>query len=1030
MANDGTVKIGTELDTDGVQKGLSSFNDIAKKGFTGIATAAKIGFAAITAVTGAMTAGAVAGVKYNATIEQYQTSFEVMTGSAEKAVKIVENLKKVGAETPFELTDLADTTQLLMNYGLQAEDAQDKLMMLGDISQGSADKMKSISMAYGQMSSAGKVSLEDVKQMIEAGFNPLQEISQSTGESMASLYDRISKGTISVDEITASMERSTSAGGKYFQSMQKQSEGFNGQISTIKDNANQLIGEVVEPISEKMTKELLPNAISTIDEMSASFKKDGINGLVEASGKAFADITALAADQAPVMVDTAVKFIGSFFKGIQNNKNQILDSAKEMASTFIDGLADLLPSGIKSTVKQTIKDLETSIKSGGLKNGIKTITNAFENLGDASLELAKVVLPMLTKTVDVCADNIDILVPSAVALFAAMKGYKVVTSVTDSVASMSKAFTAATGILDAYMMKNTAAATIQALANGEFTVGQTVIAGLSGRIGIATTAQGLWNAVMTANPIGLVVTAVAALAAGLIAYNLLQDKTTSDEEKLNKAMEQSNAQYEKAAESASSFYSGIEKAGSIFDNFNESIIVSGEKQQELSDKMDAVQSEITTIASTATEERRALTQAEISRLDELFAKMRDIAQQELDMQTKYQEAVTAQAQILAASHSGTIAEYESYAQTLLNSANETKQAVIDKANEQYTEETALLQQKYGDQANMQNAAYVAELTAAEEKKNTAIQKAGEESASTYSIVEQGYQDRLGSTLNYINNMALLNQQEADEKTLYNNQKKKIDDDYYKALEDNQSSVETAWYNHETATQNLETKHASTMKEIQKGKTKSMSDEEAAQLGVWLAMVADTELHGGKISDETKKMADNVIDNLDDLPDGTREVMKNAMTPMLEEMEKAAPSILNKAWDLGTSFVSRLKQALDEHSPSKKTRKVFRFAMQGAALGIDDEEENVLSRADALSGDMLARLADINTSEIASRLRGAVDIINAKVADGVSQNAQVNNAYNTSNNSNTTNYIFNQPVETPDETARAIRKADTFGLAGA
>ena len=83
-------------------------------------------------------------------------------------------------------------------------------MMLGDISQGSADKMSRIAMAYGQMSSAGKVQLEDVKQMIEAGFNPLQEISESTGESMESLYDRISKGTLSVDEITASMERATS----------------------------------------------------------------------------------------------------------------------------------------------------------------------------------------------------------------------------------------------------------------------------------------------------------------------------------------------------------------------------------------------------------------------------------------------------------------------------------------------------------------------------------------------------------------------------------------------------------------------------------------------------------------------------------------------------------------------------------------------------------------------------------------------------------------------------------------------------
>ena len=187
----------------------------------------------ITMATTAFAGIAAIGVKYNATMETYATSFEVMTGSAEKAAEVVDELKDIAASTPFEMPELAETTQLLMNYGFTADDALDKMQMLGDISQGSAEKMNRIATAYGQMSSAGKVSLEDVKQMIEAGFNPLQEISESTGESMESLYDRISAGTISVDEITASMQRSTSEGGRYFQSMEKQSLTFSGQMSTL-----------------------------------------------------------------------------------------------------------------------------------------------------------------------------------------------------------------------------------------------------------------------------------------------------------------------------------------------------------------------------------------------------------------------------------------------------------------------------------------------------------------------------------------------------------------------------------------------------------------------------------------------------------------------------------------------------------------------------------------------------------------------------------------------------------------------------
>lgn len=200
------------------------------------------------------------GMKYNSTVETLTSSFETMTGSAEEAGNIVKKLKDIGSKTPFEFTQLAETTKLLMNYGLTADEAIDKMKMLGDISQGNADKMGRISMAYGQMSSAGKVSLEDVKQMIEAGFNPLKEISESTGESMGSLYNRISKGSISVDEITKSMQRSTSQGGKYFGSMDKQSKTTSGRISTLKDNFNEAAG--------MLTKSLMPAFQKIIEKIS------------------------------------------------------------------------------------------------------------------------------------------------------------------------------------------------------------------------------------------------------------------------------------------------------------------------------------------------------------------------------------------------------------------------------------------------------------------------------------------------------------------------------------------------------------------------------------------------------------------------------------------------------------------------------------------------------------------------------------------------------------------------------------------
>lgn len=375
MGYDGSLKFDTEINESGFNSGISKLGGIAKKG-------AGVAVAAVGAVTAALGAGVVAGVKYNASIESYQASFEVMTGSAEKAAEVIDKLKKVGAETPFELPDLADTTQLLMNYGFSADEAMDSMMMLGDISQGSAEKMSRIATAYGQMSSAGKVSLEDVKQMIEAGFNPLQEISESTGESMASLYDRISKGTISVDEITASMQRATSEGGKYFQSMEKQSQTFSGLISTLKDNAQQLLGEVVKPISDGLTGSLLPAAISAIEQLTQGFEENGVAGMIQAAGNIVNGLFTGIMENAPMLISTGMELLNQFLLGVATGIPALLTKGFEMVTQLVIGILQNLPQLITqgvAVITNFVNGLLSSLPSV-LQSGVQMILRLVDGI--------------------------------------------------------------------------------------------------------------------------------------------------------------------------------------------------------------------------------------------------------------------------------------------------------------------------------------------------------------------------------------------------------------------------------------------------------------------------------------------------------------------------------------------------------------------------------------------------------------------------------------------------------------------------
>lgn len=269
MAKVGGVEFDASLNTSKVDEGIKKITGNAEKGATIIEKSFQRAFAAIGAAVGASIG---IGVNFNKQMETYQTSFEVMTGSYETAANLVEELKNRAAATPFDLTDLADTTQLLMNYGFTTDNVISSMEMLGDIAQGDSDKLTRVATAYGQMSSAGKVSLEDVKQMIEAGFNPLQEITETTGESMASLYDRISHGTISVDEITAAMVRSTSAGGKYYKSMDKQSQTLQGRWNTLKDTFAEATGKLTKGISDWLSNKGIPAANKAIEWLAENFE--------------------------------------------------------------------------------------------------------------------------------------------------------------------------------------------------------------------------------------------------------------------------------------------------------------------------------------------------------------------------------------------------------------------------------------------------------------------------------------------------------------------------------------------------------------------------------------------------------------------------------------------------------------------------------------------------------------------------------------------------------------------------------------
>ena len=347
------------LDTGDYEKGLedasrktSSFADKLK---TGLATAAKVGTTAIGAASTAIVALGPPGIDYNSQMEQYTTNFTTMLGSQEAAVQKVEELKKFAASTPLSMDDLAKGTQTLLAFGVESESSTGILRQLGDIALGDADKMQRLSTAFGKATAAGKLSGDTVQQMIDAGWNPLIQISQAAGETMEETQKRMSAGAISVEELQAAMEAVTTGTGQFAGGMEAASHTTQGLISTLQDNARALVGEVFQPISDGLLGEVLPGAIEAISGLTTAFRENGISGMIEAAGGIVGSAIGEFTNALPQFVNTAVEIVKSLVTGIKNNLPQIAEGAVTTVETLTDGIIDMLPDIIETGLKLIVE---------------------------------------------------------------------------------------------------------------------------------------------------------------------------------------------------------------------------------------------------------------------------------------------------------------------------------------------------------------------------------------------------------------------------------------------------------------------------------------------------------------------------------------------------------------------------------------------------------------------------------------------------------------------------------------------------
>lgn len=213
-----------------------------------------------------MGAGIAGMVRLGAQAEQTSVAFRVLVGDEEKATRMLSQITDLSARSPFSKLQLEKNAQLMMNFGVASNETLKRLEQLGNISGGDAGRLSSLSLVLGQVHANGYLMGQDLLQFINAGFNPLQELSKMTGKSMSELRDLMSDGKITYQNIAQAIDHATGAGGKFNGMMDAQSQTVAGKwnraVSVVQTKTLELYNSVKSPIGELL--DLITAAIPKI----------------------------------------------------------------------------------------------------------------------------------------------------------------------------------------------------------------------------------------------------------------------------------------------------------------------------------------------------------------------------------------------------------------------------------------------------------------------------------------------------------------------------------------------------------------------------------------------------------------------------------------------------------------------------------------------------------------------------------------------------------------------------------------------
>ena len=330
----------------------------------------------------AMTAGIGVVTRLGMEAEKTATAFNVLVGDEARAAKMLGEINKYADETLWDRAGTQEAAKTMLGFGVSAESVVKDLKMLGDVAMGDKNKLQQLALVFGQISAAGKLQGQDLLQLINAGYNPLLDISALTGKSVATLKDEMSKGLITFDMVQAAFERATGEGGKFNRMTEQIAQTSYGAFEQLK---GKFLGALLE-----IYEILQPLVIPALQMMAK-----GIDILVSAIRPAISIIAVLAsgilAYNAAVTVANAVTKGWTVATRLQYVAMLLLEKAQKLVNLAMKANPiGLIVAGIAALVTAVTICWN---KFAGFRAAILTVWDTIKGFGGA---LKQYVLDRLT----------------------------------------------------------------------------------------------------------------------------------------------------------------------------------------------------------------------------------------------------------------------------------------------------------------------------------------------------------------------------------------------------------------------------------------------------------------------------------------------------------------------------------------------------------------------------------------------------------------------------------------------------------